>query len=119
VPELAVERYVSPLIERGAGVLVLGCTHYPLLKDTVSRVAARLAGWPIPIVDSAAATAEAVQKLLSEDRVAQAPEHGRSHENPLELLVTDLPASFGVMAQRFLGDVASPPVSQIDIQVAI
>ena len=119
VPELAVERYVAPLIERGAGVLVLGCTHYPLLKNTVARVAARLAGWEIPIVDSAAATAEAVEKLLKEERVARAPEHVRSHENPLELLVTDLPASFGVMAQRFLGDATAAPVTQIDIQVSV
>ncbi|HMJ11450.1 MAG TPA: hypothetical protein VK524_08575, partial [Polyangiaceae bacterium] len=109
----------APLIERGAGVLVLGCTHYPLLEKTVARVAARLAGREIPVVDSAAATAEAVQKLLQEGRVAAAPEQRRSNEQQLELLVTDLPASFGVMAQRFLGAATAPAVTQIDIQVAV
>jgi glutamate racemase len=118
VPELAVERYVAPLIASGAGVLVLGCTHYPLLKDTVARVAARLAGREIPVVDSALATAEAVEALLREERVRPAPVQARPQGAGLELLVTDLPASFGAMARRFLGGDVSPEVTQIDIQSA-
>jgi len=55
VPELAVERYVTQLLEDGAGVIVLGCTHYPLLRPIVEAVAARLAGRTIPVVDSAEA----------------------------------------------------------------
>ena len=41
VPELAVRKYVGPLIEQGARVLVLGCTHYPLLRPVIERVGER------------------------------------------------------------------------------
>jgi glutamate racemase len=116
VPELAVERYVAPLIEAGAGVLLLGCTHYPLLGSVIAQVASRLAGRDVPVVDSAAATAEAVAGLLRDERVAPAPGQSASGAPRLELLVTDLPASFGVMARRFLGSDASPEVAQIDLQ---
>src|SRR5262245_23693638 len=60
VPRLAVERYVAPLLESGVRVLVLGCTHYPLLAPVIGAVAERLAGEEVTIVDSAVATAEDV-----------------------------------------------------------
>ena len=111
VPELAVRRYVEPLIAAGAGVLVLGCTHYPLLRETIAAVAAEVAGRPIPIVDSADATSHAVVELVAEGRIARA---GEAPGGPLEILVTDLPSSFTAVAQRFLGaEVGS--VAQIDL----
>jgi glutamate racemase len=112
VPELAVERYVEPLISRRAGVIVLGCTHYPLLKSTIASVAARIAGREVPIVDSAEATADAVAGLIAEGRLAPAPP--KEHRSRLELLVTDLPASFSTTARRFLGEDA-PEAKQIDL----
>jgi glutamate racemase len=112
VPELAVERYVEPLIAAGAGVIVLGCTHYPLLKDIIARVAGRIAGRPVPIVDSAEVTAATVVALTGEGRIEA--EHGASDEPRLELLVTDLPASFAISARRFLGQDA-PLVNQVDL----
>lgn len=110
VPRLAVERYLRPLIDAEVGVIVLGCTHYPLLRDTITSVAATLAGCPIAVVDSADATANAVAALLSERRLAVAT----STRGTLELLVTDFPASFAAMAERFLG-AGVPDVSQIDL----
>jgi glutamate racemase len=110
VPELAVERYLAPLVEARVGCIVLGCTHYPLLKDTIARVATRLAGVPITVVDSAEVTAEAVEDLLaSRDLRAEAGPAGR-----LTLLVTDLPASFEQVAGRFL-DESLPEVEQVDL----
>lgn len=112
VPELAVRRYVEPLTSDGAGVIVLGCTHYPLLKPVIERVAADLAGRPIPVVDSADATARAVLDLFVEGRISRTA--ASSDPSRLHLLVTDLPASFAVSARRFLGqDVAD--VEQIDL----
>ena len=112
VPRLAVERYLAPLIDAGVGAIVLGCTHYPLLKSLIADVAERLAGWPIPVVDSARATAEAVGELLVDGRIV-----GRGAESELgelTLLVTDLPASFDLAARRFLGE-DLPAVEQIDL----
>jgi glutamate racemase len=113
VPELAVERYVAPLIDAGARVLVLGCTHYPLLRPVVERVAARLAGAPVRVVDSAAAAGEVAGELLDEGRIPRSPS---GLEGTLELLVTDQPAGFQRSADLFLGE-HTPAVRQIDLPV--
>jgi glutamate racemase len=115
VPELAVRRYLEPLIAGGARVIVLGCTHYPLLKPVIARVAAELSSDPVSIVDSAEATARAVGELLGEARI---PPNAGSGPPRLRLMVTDLPASFGGLARHFLGhELGSklPEVEQIDL----
>src|SRR5450432_1863163 len=73
VPRLVVRRYVEPLIAAGASVIVLGCTHFPLLKGIIAEVAAELAGHPIPIVDSAEATASVVAEWIADERLAPSP----------------------------------------------
>ena len=116
VPELAVRRYLEPLIAGGARVIVLGCTHYPLLKPVIARVAAELSSEPVSIVDSAEATARAVGELLGEARIP--PNDGPRGAARLRLMVTDLPASFGGLARHFLGDELGselPEVEQIDL----
>lgn len=110
VPRLAVERYLTPLIEAGARVIVLGCTHYPLLEGLVREVASELAGVAVPVVDSAAATAQAVVGLLAERELSAPKQDG----GQLELLVSDTPASFSAVAERFLGH-ELPEVEQVDI----
>lgn len=109
VPELAVRRYLEPLLAEGAGVLVLGCTHYPLLAPVIAKVAAELAGHPVPIVDSAVATASEVARLIAEGRI-----EAGSVASRLEVLVTDRPQSFADVATRFLGERA-PEITQIDL----
>jgi glutamate racemase len=116
VPELAITRYLEPLMRAEVGVILLGCTHYPLLKPVVKRVAARLGGAELPLVDSALATADVVRMLLEEGRIPRATpaENGRSR---LELLVTDLPAGFADRAERFLGTHDMPGVEQVDLEL--
>jgi glutamate racemase len=113
VPRLAIERYVAPLVAAGARVIVLGCTHYPLLAPLIAEVAGRLAGEPVVIVDSALATAEDVATWIQDERIPRAPES--STRPPLEVLVTDRPGSFREVAHRFLGGDA-PDVNQIDLE---
>jgi glutamate racemase len=117
VPRLAVERYLAPLVEAEAGCIVLGCTHYPLLEETIAAAALKLSGRAVAIVDSARATAEAVEALLDARglRSARGADGAAVGEAaPLEILVTDLTASFAAMAERCLG-MPAPPVVQIDI----
>lgn len=110
VPNLVVRRYLEPLLETGARVLVLGCTHYPLLFETIQAEANRIAGEPVRLVDGALATAEAVAAFLTErGELSQSRERGA-----LELLVTDMPKSFSAAAERFLGE-ELPVVRQIDL----
>jgi glutamate racemase len=93
-------RYLQPLREAGVDALVLGCTHYPLLKPAI---AAEFPG--VALVDSADAVAEEIAALFP-DAAA-----GASHE----FFVTDTPARFLRIARRFLGrDVDA--AEQIDIR---
>lgn len=115
VPRLAVERYVAPLLENGARVIVLGCTHYPLLAPIVREVAERLAGAEIAVVDSAVATAEHLLAMVRDERVPRASTRSMPASPSLELYVTDLPGSFGVVAGRFLGG-ELPEVHQVDLE---
>src|SRR5207245_2653201 len=59
--ELAAREYLEPLRRAGVDVLVLGCTHYPLLKPLLGRVM----GAGVTLIDSAAETAKAVSRELA------------------------------------------------------
>lgn len=99
VPRLVVERYLNEL--RGASVdtLVLGCTHYPMLRTVIEQVADRVLGTHARVVDSAEATADELQRFLSERSL-----HSEKRDNgSLTLTVTDRPRSFTSVAERFLG----------------
>jgi glutamate racemase len=109
VPRLAVDKYLTPLLEDDVRVVVLGCTHYPLLKPLIEEMVRRRFGRDAIVVDGAAATAHAVARTLGQRE--QLASHG---EATLDLLVTDLPKSFTVSARRFLGEQA-PPAQLVDI----
>jgi len=111
VPRLVARRYLEPLIRAGVRCIVLGCTHYPLLRGAIEVEASELAKEPVAVVDSALATAEEVASFLAER--GQAAE--REGKGSLELLVTDLPKSFKDMASRFLGEDDVGHVEQIDL----
>jgi glutamate racemase len=108
VPALAVRRYVAPLVAEGIDVLLLGCTHYPLLAATIRRELDAM-GCAAAIVDSA--TAMAVDVGIELKRRGTERLEG---DGALECLVTDLPASFADVAGRFLG-AAVGSVEKVDI----
>lgn len=93
-----VARYLGELRRRAPAldVLVLGCTHYPLLSPLVAEVAAELWSHPVELVDSARAMAGAAAHLLAE-RALLGPGPGG-----LSCWVTD-EARFDEVATRFLG----------------
>ena len=103
VPELVVERYLGDL--RGAiDTLVLGCTHYPLLRGAIARVL----GPEVALGASAEAAAAAVEDAL---RTLPAGGDGAiSHR----YFLTDVPARFPEIAARFLGQVPAP-LEQVDV----
>jgi glutamate racemase len=110
VPRLVARRYLEPLIRGGARSIVLGCTHFPLLRNAIEEEAALLAGEALPIVDSALATAEEAALFLRERGHAAE----RSSPGALDLYVTDLPKGFADVAERFLGEPVER-VTQIDL----
>ena len=93
--ELIAREYLEPLRRAGVDVLVLGCTHYPLLKPLLSRVM----GPGVTLVDSAEETAKAVAAELDARGLLAA---GGSHEHLF--VVSDDEPHFRKVGARFLGE---------------
>lgn len=89
------ERYLRPLLEDGIDTLVLGCTHYPLLRPVLEEVA----GEGVRLVDSAEAVTQAVCEGVEAGIVAASPAERPEHH----LCVTDLNPHFQALAGRILG----------------
>lgn len=69
-----VKESLIPLLDKGVDTLVLGCTHYPFLKDTIEEVA----GPSVTIIDTGQAVARQLQRRLSEsDIISSDPAPGR------------------------------------------
>lgn len=111
VPRLAIRRYLEPLARAGVDVVVLGCTHYPMLRDLIEAEVKDRIGPHVAVVDSAHATAQEVRSFLLARGLARAP---GAADARVELLVTDVPGAFAETASRFLGD-AVTEVEQIDL----
>jgi glutamate racemase len=84
------EIYLEPLIDAGIDTLVLGCTHYPILRGTIEQVV----GEAVQIVDSAETTALSVKELVGKSEGVETPLH--------HFLVTDAEERFRRIAGEFL-----------------
>jgi glutamate racemase len=84
---------------READVLVLGCTHYPLLKPLLRRIAPA----HVTIVDSAESTAHDVVRQLQLHPLPASPETERRSTARLKFFATDSAEKFKRMGTRFLG----------------
>ena len=84
------EIYLEPLIDAGIDTLVLGCTHYPILRGTIEAVV----GGAVHIVDSAETTAQTVEQALGKTTGMANPPH--------QFLVTDAEERFRRIAGEFL-----------------
>ena len=99
IARLVARRYLTPLFEADPQVdtLVLGCTHYPLLREVLARVAQELARHPVAVVDSATAMAEAARDALGSGA------NRRSEAGRLDCFATDT-SRLDELAPRFLGE---------------
>jgi glutamate racemase len=87
--------YLSPLVEGGVDTLILGCTHYPLLRGAIRHVM----GPDVLLISSADETANDVyEALASRDLLAHSPEPPRHRFES-----SGDPALFGALGRRFLG----------------
>jgi len=94
IPRAVVETYLATLKKSGIDTLVLGCTHYPLLKALIAEAM----GERVVLIDSAEETARAVAELLG----GQGLERQRG-AGSASFFVTDVPDRFVRIGQRFLG----------------
>ena len=92
---LIARRYLDPLRTAEVDTLVLGCTHYPLLKPLISETM----GERVRLIDSAEETASETCRVLTEMGLAADPTRGATHR----FVASDAPDHFLRQGQRFLG----------------
>ena len=94
VTDEIIRQYLRPLLSDGVDTIVLGCTHYPLLRKAIARVA----GEKIALVDSAQNCATAVKELLERETLSETRAGGT-----LRVALTDPPDAFLQVAGEALG----------------
>ncbi|MCM8763081.1 MAG: glutamate racemase [Candidatus Omnitrophica bacterium] len=87
-------KYLKPLKESHIDTLILGCTHYPLLKPVIKKVI----GKDVVLIDSAKQVAIEIKKILTLENLLNTQHKGRQ-----KFYVSDNPAWFKSMARKFLG----------------
>lgn len=110
IPLLTAERYLADIRASGADTLILGCTHYPLLKPIIGRV---LPG--ITLIDTGIEAAHALSGLLRENDL----EASDTQCGSARFFVSDEPQGFANAAARFLGldeHAAFPIVRRVNIE---
>ncbi len=95
VTRLTALEYLKPVVDKNIDTLVLGCTHYPLLKPLLARIL----GDQIRLVDSAEAITEQAGELLSKHNLR----NGQGEPPGYRFYVTDVPIRFQGIGERFLG----------------
>jgi len=105
VARLTVAAYLGSLKRSGIDTLILGCTHYPLLRNVI----AAFLGDGVRLVDSAEETAKVVKAtLLSKDLIRHNIQ--RESQGEASFFVTDVPDQFVKVGARFLGEVVESAV---------
>ncbi|HEX2268479.1 MAG TPA: glutamate racemase [Pyrinomonadaceae bacterium] len=108
VARIVAQDYLSEFKKTPIGALVLGCTHYPILRDVISETV----GSKVKLIDSGAATARDVEALLENSSMTHDEPLGLYQERRLcddldHFYVTDAAERFAKVAERFLGSAPS------------
>ncbi|MDQ2922645.1 MAG: glutamate racemase [Acidobacteriota bacterium] len=108
VARAVAEEYLADLRNKEIGALVLGCTHYPILRDLIGEII----GTEIPLIDSGDAAAREVQTLLDSSELSSVQTERDIGERRLcddldHFYVTDAAERFAKVAERFLGTAPS------------
>jgi glutamate racemase len=91
--KIIINDYLKPIAGEGIDSLVLGCTHYPLLKSSIQKE------FPfIKLIDSSIETAAAVSKILEEKKINR-----NSDKGEIKIYVTDLTDQMLGLEKLFLG----------------
>ena len=107
VTKLVIADYLTELRDTGIDTLILGCTHYPLLKKSIGD----FMGPGVTLVDSGKVTAQAAAEALADLDLLS----GRTDGGSARYYVSDTPANFAEQETMFLGEYAGGPVERIAI----
>ncbi len=108
IVRLVVKRYMGIMKENEVDTIILGCTHYPLLSDAISREM----GDGVTLIDSGKETALYTKKILEENRLLR----DESAAPDARYFVSDTPADFEKYAGIFLKRKIEHRVQQINIE---
>ncbi len=89
------KEYLFPLTQEKIDTLILGCTHYPVLRAAIQQAV----GQDVMLIDSGEATAGVVADLLERESL----KNGSPDRPNLQFHVSDIPAKFAEVGERFLG----------------
>ena len=106
VIETVAREYLEPLRREGLDTLILGCTHYPLIKSIIGEFMGR----NVVLVDPAKTAAHHLERILSERGLKADHPAGQAH-----FYVSDAPDGFVQTADLFLGEYKGGEVEQIAI----
>lgn len=98
---LIAQTYLAPIKRHRADTLILGCTHYPILKSLIGQIM----GKQVALVDPAQITAQSVARFLE-------PAHHPGHKGKLTVYASDDPARFKRLASLLLGS----PISKVHLK---
>lgn len=108
VTRLVIAQYLQEVRAAGVDTLILGCTHYPLLK----RMIGEYMGGAVTLVDSGKVTAQATAAALADLGLLS----GRASGGTARYYVSDTPDDFAAQERLFLGEYAGGPVERIAIE---
>ena len=112
--EQAVREYARPLKAAGVDTVILGCTHYPLIRPVFQRVFGR----DVTLVFSAEETAREVSETLARKGI----ENDNARQGAYRFLSTGAPESFRELGRRFLqfpiGEVEHVTLAQLEAAAA-
>lgn len=110
VTRTVAERYLAEVQEHQVDTLILGCTHYPLLRSLVGEIM----GPEVTLVNPAYETAQELKRLLEQEHMENQG-HNKTGENPYEFFVSDEAERFRAFADSILPvDITSARKIQIE-----
>lgn len=108
VASLVAEEYLAPLKKGGVDTLILGCTHYPLLKNVISKYM----GFDTKLIDAGEAAAKYTQRYLTENNM----KNSSAHRAKYSYFVSDSTDNFAHLGSLFLQKEIGEMVNKIDIE---
>ncbi|MCB0350385.1 MAG: glutamate racemase [Bdellovibrionales bacterium] len=105
ITNLIIYRYLSPLMAVKIDTLIMGCTHYPILKEAIRKVV----GPNVELIDSGASVSEKIESDFQKNILA--PNHS-GLTGDISFMITDTSESFQAQAQRIM---APMPVKKLEL----
>lgn len=102
--KIIAEEYLAPIIEEGFDTLLLGCTHYPLLRSLIEEIV----GPKVAVIDSAQCCASYVLQTLEEHQIKRKSQERGAYR----YFVSDNPEKFQIIGSKFLGS----PIERVELR---